>query len=418
VNNTDFIQDHILKKLDLYVIDVIINDNKIFKFFVRNSNLKYGKPLEYKHCDAEFLGKYHHQILHKKIFFLSYSNFTSINDSYEKYNYLLLNLKENYSHTITTKCKISNIFLDLTVKGLKSDFIILYIYNKKEQTALLKKFNFNKFIKNEKIWNYTKIINMKNLSILNEIYEYNSFYEVDNSRFILMNSKSLFLFEKYRDYSLLIDSYDISFLVVPFALKFTNLSLISSEFFIYHVKFGFRDNQVNCFSLVKDITLNVNNYKYKELLQTLKILIYFNIEIMMIPFEELRDYLKNVFEEYDLFSYVQNLYSYLNPENIYLFLSFNLNNHKLYVILIFCLIFDKIDLIKKIFDMIMLCERNEETFKDLIEGNYDNDFENDNKYQFYSYVILFRDFITVFFKDFDNLEVARLKNKIFSNIIN
>ena len=95
--------------------------------------------------------------------------------------------------------------------------------------------------------------------------------------------------------------------------------------------------------------------------------------------------MNNIFEEYDIFSYVQNLTDILNEEKVIFFLSHNLQTSKLYIVFIYSVIYDNFSLLKKIFFYLKVCSLNNDDF------------------HYITYLILFIDFLTNFFKDFQSL---------------
>jgi hypothetical protein len=71
-----------------------------------------------------------------------------------------------------------------------------------------------------------------------------------------------------------------------------DILIISSEIYMYKV--SLQEKNINSYySMFKDLTLNFNDEKYNELREILKIIIYYNIKLDEMKFEDL----KNVMNE-------------------------------------------------------------------------------------------------------------------------
>lgn len=318
---------------------------------------------------------------------------------YIKNNYFIYHLELGYSQLIKTKNEIKYFLYDITSKSLQHDNIILVMNNK-----ILKKFNFNKFTKINNIEFYTKTnVELENL---NDKSNFSSFSEFNNNHFIIMTKNYFYLLEKFQNTSILIQTIDISFTLNPYFFKFKipnskedEFYLISSEFYIYRIKICDKNNE--SFSIFKDLSLNFNNEKYFRLLETLKIIIYFNLEIDKLEFSKLKIYMNNIFQEYDIFSYVENLNSVLSEENIVFFITHNLNSSKLQVIFLFCLIFENCEFLKNVLKLI---NSNGTNLKNEIENNYD--LSNN------LFLTTFIQFILEFYQDFFSFKNNQSNNSI------
>jgi hypothetical protein len=365
-SSDDYITQNILNTINKQLIEVYLNEikpsSKVFSFF-QNKNFKYIN-----------------KIIFNKVLVIEYM----------KGFYYFYNIKHNYGEFFKGY-KIVNILYDWSRKLLHSVDLIIITENKENELSLFR-YNFNNFItKFELMDHYTKLKNIKNNPFFvkendnnNFNFSYTSFDELTNNLFVLIFKTKIFLFEKFPLYSILIQTIDISFTLDPIIIKNNELVIISSECFFYRLNLS-TSNKDN-YTIFRDITLNFNNEKYVELLENLKIIIYFNLELQKIEFKELKFYTKHIFEEYDIFSYVENLVDVLNEEKIMFFLSHNLQSSKLYVILLFCLVFEKINVLKKIFQFLKIYS------------------DNNNDFHYSAYVILFIEFIKDFFSSIDSIK--------------
>jgi hypothetical protein len=190
--------------------------------------------------------------------------------------------------------------------------------------------------------------------------------------------------------------------------------------------------------IFKDITLNFNNNKYIELLKSLKILILFNLEIQKIPFSDLQKYMKSIFHEYDIYSYIENIQYILNYENIIFFINYNFNSSKIYVIILFCILFEKHDFMRNIFSLLLNLD-NYMSFsaekKDLhgllcdqsIEGNKQNEAFNQAEFfaenfdlnkEFVFYLTCILDFLKEFSFEFENFDFLASVKLFFVKVFN
>lgn len=256
-------------------------------------------------------------------------------------------------------------------------------------------------VQNFKCFNINKHLIPENISSI-EIF--NTFIEFDNSYFALKMKSLIFLFEKFEKHAFLVHTYDISFMENPFPINliFTNYEvenyhliqnkknkheklntnkscfycterdyfyMISSEKFLYKINLKTKTAENEYLPIFKDITLNFNNNKYLNLLQTLKLLLVFNLEIQAIPFNKLKNYMKNIFHEYDIYSYLENIQDVLSYENVIFFINHNFNSSKIYVILLYCIIFDKADFIRS---FLFLCLNMDDYLSNTQNFNNDN----------------------------------------------
>jgi hypothetical protein len=414
----DAITQNILDKIQRKMMNVWVNNKKVFQFFIKEgrSNLHYLSL-----------------VLFNKIFILEYLS----------HNYFFYNAEENYYQIMTTKYKIVDFFLDLTTKSLQAHNLILLIQDEKikgkTNTFHLKKFNFNKFYSkdqntyftkisgslnsNEKIKNLflTKNRTIKNITqnSLNCYFEFSDKSNSTNLHFILLKNNNIYLFEKFSHCSILIHTLDINFASLPYPVVINSKFYIaSSEKFIYKLDLSLKNKEHNFYSIFKDMTLNFNNEKYNEMLETLKIILYYNLEIDSLSFSEVKNYMKNIFEEYDIFSYVESLTHTLNSENVILFLSYNLNNAKLFVIFIYCLVFENYKFITNLFKFIIESQTED-------DNNYHYNSSNNSDFslciksssystdlQFIAYLFLFEDFVFNFFKEFPKINLKEFMREI------
>jgi hypothetical protein len=314
--------------------------------------------------------------------------------------YYFYNLDEKYRKILKLKVKIVNIYLDISSKSL-TNYNLLYSV-KRNKYIYLQKFNFNKFINEVEIIPYTKILVNEGFAddSLNQAYKFSSFAQIDQNSFIICNKSFILYFERFGNISILRHKISIQFLNTPLYVNNLNeILLISSELFIYRIKVAFKEN--NAFnSIFQDLTLNFNNQKYLDLLETIKIITYYNIEIDKIELKDLKNHMRNIFLEYDIFSYVENLNNILNEENVVFFINHNMGNSKLNIVILFCFIFEVRDFITKILNCLLNCEEGIQ-----LE-------ENLNFILFFEYL---SEFIRDFFKDFKSIDTNRLLQDLFKD---
>lgn len=426
VENEDTIAQVILDKIHRKIMNVWINNKKVFQYFSKEDSCSLLNSS---------------LTLFNKIFILEYLS----------HKFFFYNLEENYHQIITTKYEVIDVFLDLTNKSLQSHNIILLILDKQSKgktcTFHLKKFNFNKFYCKDQITYFTKISGsfnsnekIKNLFLSNDrnrnnmsLYSLNSYFEFSdksnstNLHFLLIKKNYIYLFEKFSHCSIITHSLDINFTSLPYPIVVNSkFYIVSSEKFIYKLELTLKNNESNFYSIFKDMTLNFNNEKYNEMLEILKIILYYNLEIDNLPFLEVKNYMRNIFEEYDIFSYVESLTHSLNSENVVLFLSYNLNNSKLFVIFLYCLIFENYKFVTDLFIFIIESKKEEydDNFHYINSNNLDLSISKKSRVyttdlQFIAYLCLFEDFVFNFFKEFPKMDLKdfmiQLNLKIFDN---
>jgi hypothetical protein len=90
------------------------------------------------------------------------------------------------------------------------------------------------------------------------------------------------------------------------------------------------------------------------------------MEIEGIKLTDMKNCTKEIFNQYDIYTYVENLSHVLNEENIHFFLSYNLKNYKLLAVFIFCIINENFKFLKNIFKLIVFnsCNKSEKSFKE------------------------------------------------------
>jgi len=311
------------------------------------------------------------------------------------YKYLLTNIKDNEEIVFYSK-------------------ILFYSHN--QENSNLKQFlDLIKNSEKENNLNFNYALKGHNYSSKAE-NSFNSFIEFENSFFAFICNAKVFLFEKFEKQAILTQVYDVSFMDNPFPLNlfFTNYEienfqiqnfqnenkinkdklincnniitiepnnshnnsntckannassatsywttnkdyfyLLSSNKFIYKLSLKSNTRSNEFLPIFKDITLNFNNNKYIELLKSLKIIILYNLEIQRIPFKSLQNHMKSIFHEYDIYSYIENIQEILSYENIIFFINYNFNSSKIYVIILFCLVFDRADFMRKFFNLLL-----------------------------------------------------------------
>lgn len=309
-DRNDVINNMILDKIKKRKINVVLNKDKvIFSFFINQSQL---------------LSEVHYFVLHNDIIILKY-NKSHYHIHYENFNYNVIYKKE----LIAFICNMN----DNSVIILNKDLQLVSILNNKERTVLHKKLQIN-----------------KTLLIKGEIAsQYSSYYNYSNTNFILLSKRNLFLFE-YKT-NQLISYIDISFALSPYSVEMnSSLYFISKENIIYRITPSKSSKKSTLVSLFSDITLNITNEKYKEIIELIRVLLADDAKNNKDISKDER--IKQIFLSNDIVSYVENLSQVINKENIYFFINFNANSSKLQCIILYCVINHKYELIHKLFSLL------------------------------------------------------------------
>ncbi len=419
----------------------VIWKNEKDSFITRRVNFEFRINLVF----SDISSKYKNSV---SLMFISFSS-----EGVLIYRYLISNLKENeelnfYSKIVIHKCFKENNNFNKFLENLKQE----------ENNT---KNNFNEFI-NENTINCNKSFS--------SIISINSFREFESSYFALIVNNNIYLFEKFEKQSILIQTSDISFMEnsFPLNLSFTNYEIenfkssnntnnvinnhlnkdyyisdskdyfyiLSSNKFLYKINLKNRSNNNEYLPIFKDITLNFNNNKYIELLKSLKIIILYNLEIQKIEFKDLKKYMKNIFHQYDIYSYVENIQDVLSFENVIFFINYNFNSSKIYVVILFCLIFDKFLFLRKIFNLLLSMDNyinfstEKKDLNGLIVSEYNSKKQNPfylsvdhlvenfnlNK-EFVFYIICFLDFFKEFSYEFENYNFLPQVDEFFKKIL-
>jgi len=370
------------------------------------------------------------------------------------FKYLLTNVKDNEEFILFSKI----IFYEKN----QANSNLKHLLNIIKESEIISAQNYTKALKTEK---------MLKLGDFQTLYS-NSFIEFENSYFALICNNNIFLFEKFENQSILIQNFDIAFMDNPFPLNlnFTNYQIenfhyyckdngfsssypnlnkdafisidkdyfyfLSSRKFIYKISLKSKNSENDYLPIFKDITLNFNNSKYVELLKSVKILILYNLEIRKIPFYDLKKFMKNIFHEYDIYSYIENIQDILSYENIIFFINYNFNSSKIYVIILFCMIFEKYNFIRSLFNLLLNMEyymnfnSDKKDIKYLIdekeiiqpqkEGIFDSDFlveHFDLNKEFVIYILCILDFLKEFSLEFENVNFSLIINEFFKKVL-
>ena len=363
-DNNDLIENEILYKINKKKINIYLNDKLILEYFenINNNNNFYPKNFP---------------ILFNKFVFICYSE--------NKYFYY--NINNNIKFNFNFQGKINLFFYDLNNNN--NNKIVFYFLS---NNLTLTYFNDNNISKYK--------LNIKDNKILFELnnnnnnFKYNSIYKcfINNKKYLIFSIKNfILLFNNTNNkYYKLINYIKISNNYVSFLYK-NNICLLTKEKIIYEIKIISNKNSNNNEQLFKNISLKENKKNYNELLIKIKILLYYEIMINKIKFSEINNNNKilEIFNNYKISNYIENLNNSINKDNIYFFLKINLKDEILQCIIIYCLIFKKFSLFKKIFNLLDL--------KDLI-----------------IFKIYIKSFIQKFFIDFQNNN----NNINIDNIIN
>ncbi len=337
--------------------------------------------------------------------YISENNYTAIKHNlfneiyvldYSNNHYFFYSPMNSNSLVFNPKYKICAFFYDLTYKILHCHTLVLVI-RKSEGQYVLKKLLLKRVFDSSDIIQFTKIFSKK--EAYDSKYKYSSFYQFDSSYFTICNGHCIHLYEKFSESSILIQKIEIGFMSTPFpVIKDNRFHLLSSESFLYRLTMI--EKSKASFSIFKDLTLNFTDDKFREMMDMLKVIIYTKIEIDNIEFKDLHLYCKEFFSYYDLFSYVQNLSHILNEENVLFFLNFNLTNHKLQALFLFCVVNSNYDFLRLIFDLL---------FFSVLDENQPNT-------QFVYYLTLFIEEIKDFLRNFPSLDYSSMSTEINSKI--
>lgn len=334
------------------------------------------------------------------------------------------------------KDSYSLIFLSKNKNSKNEIFVyklLISKFDKFEEIKFYSKIKIDNFTQNKFTEKYFKYSNDTNF---NNFDSTNIFMELKNSYFVIVFPDKIFLFEKFNKYAIDIQNLDISFMdmVFPLNLIFSNsefenfgnfnfkendkinlndkysyndnnyLYLLSSKKYLYKIYFKLQKKETEYLPIFKDISLNFNNTKFRDFTNYLKFLIVYNLEIKKIPFEELSKQLNWVFHEFDIFSYVENMMEIISFENIIFFLNHNFASSKIFILLLFCLIYNRHDFIRKIFMILIKLENYIYLSADRFSKEFDlNDKDaneiNDDFNISKEFVIYYESMIS-FFKEF------------------
>ena len=365
-DNNDFIENEILYKINKKKINIYFNDKLILEYLenINNNNKIYPKK-----------------------FPILFNNFVFI--CYNENKYFYYDIKNNKKFNFNFQGKIILFFYDLNNNN--NNKIVFYFLSKNLTLTYFNDNNINKYKLN--INNNNKILLELNN---NNNFKYNSIYKcfINNKNYLIISIKNYFLLfntNNNKNYKL-INFIEISNNYITFLYK-NNFCLLTKEKIIFEIKIisNKNNNNNNNNQLFKNISLKENKKNYNELIIKIKILLYYEIMINKNKFDEMNKNKKilEIFNNYKISNYIENLNNSINKDNIYFFLKINLKDEILQCIIIYCLIFKKFSLFKKIFNLLDL--------KDLI-----------------IFKIYIKSFIQKFFIDFQNNN----NNINIDNIIN
>lgn len=281
---------------------------------------------------------------------------------YSKWSYHINSISVTRHINIVLKERILNVFNNLSPNLLKAKTHIVFLTSKYDLIKLAFDNNNKSIVHYTSLSDIIEYIKHTGLLINNPLFTHYTFYEIDDFTFILFTIDAIFLFDKGIRNSILLNKISISFsnYPCPIILHSYDLCFVSSEKFIYQVNIS--SKQSNSLSLFGDLALNFNNEKYKEMMDLIKIFLYYQIEIQKKSLDEIvredKDNLLGLlFEQYDLHSYIENLSSIISEDNASFFINYNLNSSKLQVIIIYSIIYRKYNLLNK---LIKIMNSNEE----------------------------------------------------------
>ena len=156
---------------------------------------------------------------------------------------------------------------------------------KKEVIAFICNMNDNSVILLNKDLQLVSIHKDNSLSILHKLQiditllqkgeivsRYSSYYNYTDKTYVLLSKRNIFLFETKTNQ--LISYIDISFSSSPYSIEMnSSLYFVSKENIIYRITPSKSTKKSTLVSLFSDITLNITNEKYKELIELIRVLL-------------------------------------------------------------------------------------------------------------------------------------------------
>ena len=284
-------------------------------------------------------------------FFLLYNQILVF--QYLRHSYFVYFHKNEFNNTISPKHTILNIFLGLQ-KTEKDSYILylLLIHSRNKDIIILNKYELTAKIDKSMV-EFTKIRSTNLALNCKEKYNYNSFYQFSFKHFLLLFKTKIIVFEKFEKFSIMTQNIDISFTNLPYLITNINSELILKSSGNYFYKLNLRNNNNPVITIFNDVTLNFNNEKYVDLLETMKVIIFYNCEVKKLKLSELKHYTKDIFHTHDIYSYIGNLEQILMEENINFFLNHNFENFKFKILILFSLINEKYSFVNKVFALII-----------------------------------------------------------------
>ena len=342
----DIINNMILDKVKKRKIDAVLNKNKvIFCFFINQS---------------KSVSSLHYFVLHNDIIILKYNKY-HYHIHYEQLYYNVIYKKE----VIAFICNMN----DNSVILLNKDLQLVSIH-KDNSLSILHKLQ----------------IDITLLQKGEIVSRYSSYYNYNDKTYVLLSKRNIFLFETKTNQ--LISYIDISFSSSPYSIEMnSSLYFVSKENIIYRITPSKSTKKSTLVSLFSDITLNITNEKYKELIELIRVLLADDAKNNKDISKDER--IKSIFLSNDIVSYVENLSQVINKENVFFFINFNANSSKLQCIILYCVINHKYELIHKLLSLL---------------SNTD--------------YILFKEYITEFITEIfnDDYNAEDILNIVFNNI--
>ena len=344
------------------------------------------------------------------VYFLLYNQIIVFR--YLRNSYFVYFQKNDLKNIISTKYTILNIFLALEKTEKECYVIFLLSKNSRNKDILiLEKYELNDKI-DKLVTEFTKI-KSNNIDLgYNEKYTYNSFYQFNFKHFLLLFRKKIIVFEKFEKFSIITQIIDISFTNLPFLITNSNRELILKSSGNYFYKLNLKNNSNPVITIFNDVTLNFNNEKYVDLLDTLKVIIFYNCELKKVKLPELKHYTMDIFHSNDMYSYIGNLEQILSDENINFFLNHNFENFKFKILIIFSLINEKYSFMNKIFNLILF---NKNFYHKENEEDY-HDFQKNIIFQNVNIYII--EIIIDVFENVKCFNVRLIIEEFFKNIFN
>ena len=311
------INNKILKPKNIIKYNLKLEYKVIFSFYSNNKYVKENKRINF---------------LFKKI----------ICFHYKKYKYFFFNSETNNKGNLLYKQDIIGILYDLNNQN--SIFLI-------NNSFCIINFNFNK--KKEEIKQIGKLQFLDSILKKSEFdYQYSAIYLYNKETYLLfLNTKIIGLDNKTLSYFKYID-ISFSSMTIPFIYNET-LCFISNDKYFYKIYPSLTNSEINSnyISIFGDISLNFSNDKYTIFIRLFKILSYFLLIIQNNEFSNLKDneLIIQIFEEYEINIYTQNLIQFINNQNFSFFLNYNIESSKIKAIILYLLIYEKYDLFYKIY---------------------------------------------------------------------